>query len=196
MSPLPASALEMNPRNLWAVWSASNPVFVKTGVAAAVEQDWVLASEGKRGLDEIVSQTANRFVAALPLEDLLKAWAVLEEIERSWISKTFERLLPFSVASYVVLVKDQNDAFGWHALRARSPEEAIEAASAFGDVISCGQLDDLKTVVDTGRSIVDRADYTRVLADARPESSEHPAWWLFSRQKPHLMGAAHQLLRG
>ena len=196
MSPLPTSALEMTPRNLWAVWSASNPVFVKTGVAAAVEQDWVLASEGPQGLEEIVSQSANRFVAALPLEDLLKAWAVLEEIERSWIGKTLERLLPFAMASYVVLVKDRHDAFEWHSLRARSPEEAIEAASAFGDVISCGRLDDLKTVIDAGQSILARTDYTRILADARPESPEHPAWWLFSRQKPHLMGAAHQLLRG
>ena len=194
---IPSSpTLEMTPRNLWAVWSAPNPVFVRSGVADGVEQDWVLASEGSQGLKEITGQTGERFVAALPMEDLLKAWAVLQELESNWVGKTFERWLPFSMTSYVVLVKDRRHAFGWHPLRARSPEEAIEAATSFGEVISCGRLDDLKTVVDAGRSILERADYSRVLVDARPESPEHPAWWLFSRQKPHLMGAAHQLLGG
>ena len=192
---IPSSpTLEMTPRNLWAVWSAPNPVFVRSGVADRVEQDWVLASEGSQGLKEITGQTGERFVAALPLEDVLKAWAALEELERGWVGKAFERYLPFSLTSYVVLMKDHHDVFRWHPLRTKSPEEAVEAASGFGEVVSWGRLDDLKGVVETGRLILGSKDYSRILADTRPESAEHPIWWLFSRQKPHLMGAVHQLL--
>ena len=185
---------EMSPHNLWAVWTTTNEAFVSAGIADAVTQDWVLASEGPAGRLEAQSSAGDEFIAALSLADLQQAWDSLNQVEERLFERVMDRWLPFSLKAYALLIEKPEGGLVWMPVRARSEAQALELGGSFGRVIASGKFQDLKETMEEGKRILREKDYRQVLVDVRPITAEHPKFWLMYRKSPHLAADLKRLL--
>ena len=187
-------SFEMSPDTLWAVWTATDEGFVAVGVEGPVTQQWVLASAGDAGREEIRASAGTGFLAALCLADLQQCWETLKQMEEQLFGGPMNRWLPFALRSYALLVEGSEGKRAWVPLRARSQAHAHELGASLGQVVTSGQFKDLKATFEQGSTIFQEKDYRQVLVDVRPITPEHSPFWLIHRQSPHLAEDLRRLM--
>lgn len=165
----------MTPQNLWVVWGETRPILVKSGWRERFYHVWILAAEGEEGLAQLRESMPNEFLAAMPLEALLRA----ECIPGLGPSKSFgPAWLRWPWRSDMCLVLSESGEFLWHERSAR-PEQGV--------VVLEGKKRDLRPVIHEGRRVLGEKDYRTILSDVRPAAEGHPRDWLGFMRDPVIV---------
>lgn len=187
MNPLPSDiSADFAPtaQTLWAIWGKAPDYQVESGWSEPVYQLWTLSAPGAAGLAEIKASMPTQFLAAVPMEQLANAKALLDASESSKIGALWPSWLPKIKSASFFLRKagEQGLDMGFG-----------QAGDANGnEVVLEGRIRDFLDLYSEGERILREKDYTAILDDRRPVEPGHPEDWLEYMKSPEHYGMVRE----